>query len=465
MVFLGIILTFFMKKIGYNLLLFLLRTLVYSKRGLSWVGELLYLGIEKITDRFWRVFGFRLYKLRFVAVKHFGWMKSPWQSQVVEIISRRGTLQLIFLVVCFFVLIPHTKLYARDSYKIPGQETLLFALAGPGEEDFSLEEIVYNQNVDNQNVVSWRDTAVSTDNLPGSGQNNNLSSPTDISGISAGGLALTKPTILPGITLPTQTGSNDRSGIIIYEVKSGDVIGQIATQFDISVETILWANSLSARSYIRPGDKLKILPVSGVVHLVKKGENISKITRIYDVSPEDVIKVNKLQRDGSDVSIGEELIIPGGKVIQIITKPASTIKNTLLRQIAAPLPSISAPAGSGYLWPTVVKRITQYFGWRHTGLDIAGPIGTPIYAARTGKVVKAQGGYNGGYGNYIVIDHGGGVTTAYGHSSKLLVEVGEYVEQGQVISFMGSTGRSTGPHLHFEVRINGARQNPLKYIR
>lgn len=98
-------------------------------------------------------------------------------------------------------------------------------------------------------------------------------------------------------------------------------------------------------------------------------------------------------------------------------------------------------------------------------MDIAGPIGTAIYAAKGGTVVKAQPGWNGGYGTYIILDHGDGLQTLYGHNSQLFVAVGEVVSQGQTIAAMGSTGRSTGPHLHFEVRVNGSRLNPLKYIR
>jgi len=140
-------------------------------------------------------------------------------------------------------------------------------------------------------------------------------------------------------------------------------------------------------------------------------------------------------------------------------------KYTQLSNIAAPPPSVAAPAGSGYLWPAGVRYISQYFGWRHTGLDIAGKIGTGLYASRAGTVTRSQCGWNGGYGCYIIIDHGNGITTLYGHASRLYVSVGEYVSQGQTFAAMGSTGRSTGSHLHFEVRVNGARQNPLRYIR
>ena len=127
----------------------------------------------------------------------------------------------------------------------------------------------------------------------------------------------------------------------------------------------------------------------------------------------------------------------------------------------------SAPKVSGnkMAWPTNGHTITQYFSWRHPGVDIANHIGTPVYAADSGVVLIAQGGYNGGYGNTIVIDHGGGKKTRYGHASRLLVKPGQVVEKGEEIMLMGSTGRSTGPHLHFEVIINGAKYNPLSYVR
>jgi murein DD-endopeptidase MepM/ murein hydrolase activator NlpD len=117
------------------------------------------------------------------------------------------------------------------------------------------------------------------------------------------------------------------------------------------------------------------------------------------------------------------------------------------------------------IWPTPGRRITQYYSWSHQGLDIGDKIGTPLYAADDGVVIIAQGGWNGGYGNTILLDHGGGKRTRYGHASKLFVKVGDEVKKGETIAAMGSTGRSTGPHLHFEVLVNGTRYNPLNYIK
>ncbi|EKE07008.1 MAG: membrane protein, partial [uncultured bacterium] len=130
-----------------------------------------------------------------------------------------------------------------------------------------------------------------------------------------------------------------------------------------------------------------------------------------------------------------------------------------------PVSSVATPAGSGYLWPTDAKIITQYYTWQHNGLDIASRVGTRIYATKAGTITVSQCGWNTGYGCYIKIDHGNGLTSLYGHNSQLLVNVGDYVTQGQNIALMGSTGNSSGSHVHFEIRVNNNNVNPLSYVR
>jgi len=169
-----------------------------------------------------------------------------------------------------------------------------------------------------------------------------------------------------------------------------------------------------------------------------------------------------------DLKIGQKLLIPGG--VKLTTQTASSRNRnvsglSVIRNLVTPSNSKAAPSSAKMVWPTVGHRITQYFSWRHNGVDIGNKVGTPLYAADDGVVVTSTGGWNGGYGNTIVIDHGGGVKTRYGHASKLLVKAGESVERGQLIALMGSTGRSTGSHLHFEVIIKGSRYNPLNYIK
>ena len=455
-----------MKKSGYKILFYLLKSLVYIKRALFWILDYVWLFITKISELFKNTIGFRIYKLWFHVQKWTGRFHIPWDSRMIELLGKRSTLQIVLFIVIVAIMIPHSKLYTRKSTEIPGQQTLLYQLVGPGYQDFALEEISVDLAVlAPQETESWKQGAVTAQ--PGTTGNSQLvPQEQEISSISAGGTAVTKPSILPGATLPSTSGPTGRTEIVYHTVKTGEIIGTIAEKYSISVATILWANNLSIRSYIRPGDELKILPVSGLVHKVKRGDTISKLAKTYSTSAEKIIKSNKLKDDGSDIVIGEELLVPGGaKPAPKYTYTPPTRQYSQLSSISAPPPSAGAPAGSGYLWPTDAKRITQYYGWRHTGLDIGGPVGTAVYASKAGKVTRSQCGWNSGYGCYLIIDHGGGVQTVYAHNSRLYVKVNESVVQGQTIAAMGSTGRSTGPHIHFEVRVNGRRMNPLKYIR
>ncbi len=460
-----------MKYLGYKFLLSLLKIVVYLKRGVFWLGR----GIFSIGKYFQGIFektlGFRLYKIQFFLKKRFDRSKNPWTMPVVDFFGSRSTLQVVLLFVFIIIMYPHSSLYTEDSLGLPGRKTVLYQLLGPGDQDFQETE-----EVDADTIIlpgaNWRAGSIAYDNI---NVNNQVPEATGISGVGPGGMALIKPNILPGANLPSSseptTGISNRQGLVNYTVQNGDVIGGIATKFGVSVNTILWANNLTARSYIRPGDVLKIPPGTGVMYVVKKGDTLGKIARQYDVETDEIALANNISKNGSNLTVGKSIFVPGGQPIssapltsRVIVRETGTIGKEL-EKVAAPPPSITAPAGSGYIWPTMDHRINQYFGIRHTGVDIAGKIGNSNYAAKAGKVIKSQCGWNGGYGCYIILDHGGGVTTLYGHNSKLLVSVGETVEQGQVIGLLGSTGRSTGPHLHFEVRVGGARVNPLKYVR
>lgn len=256
-----------------------------------------------------------------------------------------------------------------------------------------------------------------------------------------------------------------RNKIVDYVVQNGDTISGIAHKFNISAQTILWSNNLTLRSVLKPGTTLKILPSTGVLHTVKRGETILAIANKYKADAQKILEANGLS-SMSQIKIGQELIIPDGirpTASVVYTAPSKTISQ--IGNIISPIPQAAKPnSATKLLWPTAARRITQYYGWRHTGVDIAGPIGTAIYAADDG-IVETAGWNKGGYGYYIIINHGNGIRTLYGHASKLLVSKGETVARGQVIMLMGSTGRSTGPHLHFEVRLSSGRTNPLSYIR
>ncbi|HEX2922720.1 MAG TPA: LysM peptidoglycan-binding domain-containing M23 family metallopeptidase [Chloroflexota bacterium] len=233
-----------------------------------------------------------------------------------------------------------------------------------------------------------------------------------------------------------------------YTVEDGDTVGGIAEQFGISGNTVLWANNLSNPDSLQIGEELLILPVSGVLHTVAGGDNLNDLALTYSVTPESIAEFNALSNPDM-LQLGDKLIVPGGKMG--VSRVASR----------SPQP---APAATGsFRWPAG-GSITQYFGeGGHSGLDLASATGSPVYAAESGIVVTAlKLGY--GYGWHLVIDHGNGYRTLYGHLSAFNVDYGERVAKGDRIGSVGNTGLSTGPHLHFELIQNGGRVNPLKYL-
>jgi len=263
----------------------------------------------------------------------------------------------------------------------------------------------------------------------------------------------------------TAKGKQTRKAAINYTVQSGDTISSIAANFDISINTVLWENNLTAYSLIRPGDTLVILPATGITYKVAKGETLGAIANKFGVDANDILTANNLPEDAT-ISLGQNLFVPGGAKIYYAPAPTKVAASynpiSVIKSILSPSNAIAA-AGK-LLWPTVTHNITQYFSWAHKGLDIANPLGSPVYAAEGGTVIDA-GWSTSGYGNKIDIDNGGGMFTRYGHASKLLVKKGDVVKRGDVIMLIGSTGHSTGPHLHFEVHINGKTYNPLTYLR
>jgi LysM repeat protein len=269
------------------------------------------------------------------------------------------------------------------------------------------------------------------------------------------GSSLVKPDIAT-----TRITKQARTKTIEYVVEAGDSVSTIAEEFEISVSTILWANDLSAYSIIRPGQKLDILPVSGLAHSVKKGETLSSIAQKYDIDEEKIVEANKLGA-GDILSVGQSLVLPGArKITYAATQPKTYTGFSAIKDIVT---SPNQSSGNKMTWPTEGTRITQYYSWRYHGLDIANKTGTPIYSADAGTIELA--GWGTGYGNQIVVDHGGGKKTRYAHLSKFYVKVGDKVGKGQVVAAMGNTGWSTGPHLHFEVIINNTKYNPLNYIK
>jgi len=285
-----------------------------------------------------------------------------------------------------------------------------------------------------------------------------------------------------GALMPGQTGSTNavhRSQTEEYVVQSGDTLSGIADKFGVSIATILWENKLTPRDFIQPGQKLIILPSTGITYVVKGGDTLARIAGNYNVTTDDIISWNPVA--ATSIAKGDTLFIPNGRIApppapSPRVKPLASPGDIFTAPVTRPIPPDAAPSAGNpddLLWPTSSHRISQYYGhWRrstgrHTGIDIANNTGEPIYAADDGIVTHAGCGTScrRGYGYYVDIDHGDGVATRYGHMSRVIANVGEQVHRGQVVGLIGNTGNSTGPHLHFEVRINGRHVNPLPYVQ
>lgn len=266
-----------------------------------------------------------------------------------------------------------------------------------------------------------------------------------------------------------------------YIVQEGDTISDIATLFGISQNTIIWANKIKSGK-IRVGQELVILPVSGVLHKIAKGDTVASLAKKYDGDVDEILSYNRIEK-GQALVVGEEVTIPGGRVVEtkVIAKGTSSTSgkplslsrgSTGLLEVSysgrttwangvrtTPLRGTGGPSYPDYF----IKPISGYTKSRglhgYNAVDFAAPQGTSITAAASGRVIVAKsGGWNGGYGKYVAIEHSNGTQTLYAHMSSVAISEGDSVVQGQVIGYVGTTGNSSGNHLHFEVR--GAK-NPF----
>lgn len=255
--------------------------------------------------------------------------------------------------------------------------------------------------------------------------------------------------------IQTQVSEKPRDQTITYSIQKGDTLSSIAQKFNVSLDTIKWSNDIKSDS-LSIGDTIKIPPVTGVVVKVGEGETIYSIAKKYRTDAQKIVNFpfnDFADLDTFALNVGQTLIVPDG-----VAPEAAPI---------APLPysmTQLAAGGSGqFSWPTV-GVITQYPIWYHMAFDIANPSNPPVTAAGEGTVILAEY-LTYGYGRHVIIDHGNGLSTLYGHLIEIYVKNGEHVSRGQVIGKMGSTGRSTGTHLHFEVRRNGTPVNPASFLK
>ncbi len=283
--------------------------------------------------------------------------------------------------------------------------------------------------------------------------------------------------------LHTILPARPRFEITIYEVQKGDALFTIAEKFSLKPETLLFGNFDSLRDSphsLRPGQKLNILPVDGTYHKWAAGEGLNGVAKFYGVKPEEIINypgnhldpntIGDLNRP--NIEPGTMLIVPGGKrAFSSWSVPIITRKDPAAAKVIGPGYCgviKDGPVGTGtFVWPGTQKFLsgTDYLpAANHPAIDIAAGMGTAIYAVDTGVVVYS--GWNDwGYGNLLIIDHGNGWQSIYGHLSQLKVACGEGVRQGQMVALAGSTGNSTGPHLHFELQNEQyGKVNPKQFL-
>ncbi|MCJ7716799.1 MAG: M23 family metallopeptidase [Anaerolineales bacterium] len=279
-------------------------------------------------------------------------------------------------------------------------------------------------------------------------------------------------------TIPTRS----RVDVLTYIVEQGDSLFAIAETFGLKPETVLWGNfdTLADNPHtLQPGQELNILPVNGTYHEWRDGENLSKVAIYYGVDPLEIIQypgnnidIYDFDLDNPTFELGQFLIVPGGERELVDYGPPAITRDN---------PAIAATYGPGhcgtiytgnvgvgvFIWPTTERWISGYDytpGANHTAIDIAGSIENPVWAADNGVVV--YGGWsNYGYGYMIVVDHGGGWQTLYAHLNSISVGCGQSVNQGQRIGGLGSTGNSSGAHLHFEMIYVGTKVNPWNFLQ
>ncbi|MBX4189669.1 peptidoglycan DD-metalloendopeptidase family protein, partial [Candidatus Parcubacteria bacterium] len=262
-------------------------------------------------------------------------------------------------------------------------------------------------------------------------------------------------------------GLSGKGQISVYVVRQGDILSSIAKMFGVSTNTITWANDIKS-GRISPGQELVILPISGIRHTVVKGDTLQSVAKKYKADLGDILSYNSLS-SGAKLSIGQVVIVPDGEPVSSAGSASTGSSSsggssnscglkvsTYERLLVNPC---KYPVYTGYyIRPLAGGTKTQTLHG-YNAIDFGASVGTPVVASADGTVIISKnGGYNGGYGTYVVISHDNGTQTLYGHMSQDHVTVGQHVSQGEIIGALGNTGKSTGPHVHFEVR--GAR-NPF----
>ncbi|MFC1878966.1 peptidoglycan DD-metalloendopeptidase family protein [Chloroflexota bacterium] len=281
--------------------------------------------------------------------------------------------------------------------------------------------------------------------------------------------------------LKTIIPTRPRVNVITYTVEKGDTLFSIAGNYGLNPETVLWGNFEVLEDnphLLAPNQILNILPIDGTYYQWEAGDTLGTVSEYFKVEPKNILNypgndfdLTELDQAGENISSGTWLIIPDGKrEIKDWGPPAISRQNPASARSYGPgacADVYSGAYGTGtFIWPTTDRSISgyNYSPGVHPAIDIGGQEGNPVYASDSGVIVYA-GWSDYGYGYLIVVDHGNGWQSAYAHLSAVAVGCGQSVYQGGYIGALGSTGNSSGPHLHFELAINGVKVNPLDYAQ
>ncbi|MBI5794663.1 M23 family metallopeptidase [Candidatus Uhrbacteria bacterium] len=432
---------FSVKQFFVRVLLSLLRGLILVKRHGGAFFSHLAAPVKGFGLFFVRVIGVPMVRVSLVLRRSFQRLLFPAKHQFVYLVSNRFTIHVMMVLIVAtvaFVNVSARDVRAEDF----GQQSLLYRLVST--DVFSQLEVV---EAGSAVLTLGGNASYLADAVVDAQRHVDLDYLEEVYVTPETGQPETHKPIVPS-----------REGIETYVIQEGDTLGAIAEKFGLSLSTILWSNNLNFTSTIQPGDELSILPVDGVLYTVRNGDTLSSIARNFSVDTKTIMAHNGIE-SADRLAIGAKLLLPGGEPpAPIATARRSASISELFRA-----PSSSGVVAGGWTWPTDWRVITQYFGWRHTGLDIDGDYSTHSYASRAGTVIYS--GWRSGYGLCVEVDHGDGYVTRYAHHSQNYVDVGDVVSAGQALAQTGSTGRSTGTHLHFEIIYNGRFQNPLDYIR
>lgn len=442
--------------------LLVIRALVRCKAIVLALVTLLSSFLKPSTGFLLRYLVIPVYGLFYALRRRTGYFYRPAKNRLMFLITNRYTVHVVVVVITVVTVTVNLGLgQVRAESEAFGQQSILYSLVTNQAVEV-IEEYAADEVINYSFVPSFADGALHAP-LGGTAA---LENSTVLLGLGRPEGAT--PTGLSESTQSTTALATPRTAPISYTVTAGDTLSTISQQFGISLNTLLWANGLTVRSVIKPGMTLAILPVSGVQHAVRSGETLSAIAKKYGVDTDTILAYNTLT-SADALKIGQALIIPGGQLIA----PIPTTRTVGVRDIFTPAPSGSGgtktPASGALMaWPTDLRYIVRGKSLYHSGVDIDcngrrdGSSTNDNYAAMDGIVQFS--GARGGYGYAIEIDHGNGLVTRYGHFHSLYVKRGDTVGIGTPLGRCGSTGNSTGTHLHFEVIANGVYKNPANYL-